>query len=118
MATITTHTLNSVDGSHAGGVKTALFRLQPEGASDLMFEGQTDAGGRLEIRLDPGRVDASASYELVLQSGAYFEARRQAGTGLRIVRETVVRFVMPDADARYHIPFMLAPNSHSVWFSS
>lgn len=32
MATLTTHTLNSVDGTHAGQVGVSLFRVTPDGA--------------------------------------------------------------------------------------
>jgi 5-hydroxyisourate hydrolase len=84
MATLTTHLLNSVLGTHAGGVGIALLRIGPSGARAVVFERATDAGGRLA----------------------------------EIVKEVVIRFSMPDPSASYHIPLMIAPNSHSVWWSS
>ena len=118
MAIITTHTLNSVDGTHAGGVGVELFHLPLKGPRTRLIEAETDAGGRLQMTLEAGRVDTAADYEIVLQTGAYFGARLPLQPGLRLVREVVVRFAMPDPEANYHIPFMLAPNSHSVWYSS
>ena len=51
MATLTTHTLNSVDGTHAGQVGVSLFRVTPDGTRLTVFEAATDAGGRLSQRI-------------------------------------------------------------------
>lgn len=117
LAIVSTHTLDSVNGSHAGGVGVELFRLDGSGLRVSLFETQTDAGGRLsqDVALDTAPVDAR--YELVFQTGLYFANHPSAGLAGRIVEEIVVRFRMPDPDARYHIPLMLAPNSCSVWWS-
>jgi 5-hydroxyisourate hydrolase len=55
---------------------------------------------------------------MVLQAGAYFAARAPEKEGRQIVREVVIRFAMPDPEARYHIPLILAPHSYAVWWSS
>ena len=47
MATVTTHTLNSVHGTHAGGIAVSLLRISHDGKRDVVFESETDAGGRL-----------------------------------------------------------------------
>jgi 5-hydroxyisourate hydrolase len=118
MATVSSHTLSSVDGTHAGGIGVALHRLDPSGARVTLFETATDEGGRLSetVALTPG--DADARFELVFQTGDYFAAQPIPVTGMQIIREVVIRLAMPDPDARYHIPLMLAPNSYSVWWSS
>ena len=117
MATISSHTLNSVDGSHAGGIAVALYKIGPSEKRDLVFETATDEGGRVSETVAADRVDGEAQYEMVLQVGDYFAARMPAEDGAQIVREVVVRFAMPDPEARYHIPMMLAPHSYSVWWS-
>jgi 5-hydroxyisourate hydrolase len=38
--------------------------------------------------------------------------------GMHILDEIVIRFAMPDADAKYHIPIIMSPNSYSCWWSS
>ena len=118
MATLSTHTLNSVDGTHAGHVGVSLVRIAADGARIVMFSTSTDVGGRLSERIDPALVDAAADYELVFQTGAYFAARGLMLPGLRIQREVVVRFCMPDPQAAYHMPLVIAPNGYSVWLSS
>ena len=118
MATLTTHTLNSVDGTHAGQVGVSLARVAPDGSRVLVFSKHTDAGGRLSERIDSAQVDTAADYELVFQSAAYFATRGLVLQGLRIQNEVVVRFRMPDPDAAYHMPLVMAPNGFSVWLSS
>lgn len=117
MATLSTHTLNAVDGSHAGGIALSLHRIAADGRRHELLSGETDAGGRFSQDLALSKEATAATYELVLQTGAYFEARGVQATPMQICHETVVRFQMPDPDARYHIPMILAPNSHSVWWS-
>jgi 5-hydroxyisourate hydrolase len=118
MATVTTHLLNSVLGTHAGGVAIALLRIGPSGARTVVFERATDAGGRLAETVKIASEDTEAQYELVFHTGSYFAAQSLPQPAKQIVNEIVVRFSMPDPNASYHIPLMIAPNSHSVWWSS
>lgn len=118
MATLSTHTLNSVDGTHAAHVGVALFRITQNGTRSTVFEAATDAGGRLTQRIAPADIDSTADYELVFQTGAYFATRALPLTGLRIQKEVVIRFCMPDPEAAYHMPLVMAPNGYSVWLSS
>ena len=116
MATISSHTLNSVDGTHAGGIKVTLCRLGADGARAVVFETATDDGGRFSETVDG--PDANATYELVFETGAYFSGRAQQTDRPQFLREIVIRLQMPDPEERYHLPLMLAPNSYSVWWSS
>ncbi len=118
MATLSTHLLNSTDGTHAGHVGVALSRIGPDGARTPIFSKATDAGGRLSERIEITVADAAHEYELVLQTGEYFAKQRLPIPGLRIMKEVVLRFNMPDPAAAYHMPLMVAPNSYSVWWSN
>ncbi|MEM7216041.1 MAG: hydroxyisourate hydrolase [Pseudomonadota bacterium] len=117
MATVSSHTLNSVNGTHAGGIAATLIRIGKEGERAELFESVTDEGGRFTHEIPEDMIDSSATYELILQIGEYFDRTQPSQDGTRFLREVVVRFTMPDPGARYHIPFMLAPNSYSVWLS-
>jgi 5-hydroxyisourate hydrolase len=70
MATVSSHTLSSVDGTHAGGIGVALHRLDPSGARVTLFETATDEGGRLSetVALDP---DARYHIPLMLAPNSY-----------------------------------------------
>ncbi len=118
MATITTHTLNSVLGTHAAGVGVTLVRIERSGARVVVFDEVTDSGGRLAQSVVVSRAHADADHELIFQSGRYFEGQALPRPARQILKEVVIRFSMPDPDASYHIPLMLAPNSYSAWWSS
>jgi 5-hydroxyisourate hydrolase len=116
MAVLSSHTLNSVDGTHAGGIRIEVIRIDPAGARTRLLDTATDEGGRFQETIaDP---DPASRYEMVLHTGLYFAGRGILAAGLHILDEVVIRFAMPDPDARYHIPLMLAPNSYSVWWSN
>ncbi len=113
MAVVSSHTLNSVDGSHAGGIKVRLVNLD---TGDVVFDTAMDDGGRLmEDVKDP---DPKARYEMIFQTGAYWETRVDQTHGTRIMDEIVVRFAMPDGQGRYHIPLILSPHGYSLWSST
>lgn len=118
MATLSTHTLNSVDGTHAGPIALSVQRINPDSTRSEFLSGQTDEGGRFSAEFELASDDLQAQFELVLQTGDYFKARGINEAESRICKEAVIRFSMPDPDRRYHIPMMLAPNSYSVWWSS
>ena len=118
MAVVTTHLLNAVLGTHAAGVGIGLLRIEPSGVRTVVFERESDAGGRLAETVNIPKEHADAEYELVLQTGNYFIAQSLPQPTKQIVKEIVIRFSMPDPNANYHIPLMIAPNSYSVWWSS
>ncbi|MGI9388775.1 MAG: hydroxyisourate hydrolase [Boseongicola sp.] len=118
MAIVSSHTLNSVDGTHAGGIVVTLTRIDADGKRTTVFETATDDGGRLSQDIDSEAIGPGASFEMIFQSGAYFEQMNLPASGLKTVRDIVIRFEMPDPEARYHLPVMLAPNSYSVCWSS
>ena len=118
MATLSTHLLNSIDGTHAGHVGIRVFQLGSDGQRLPMLDKSTDHGGRFAESISLPSDSANFDYEMVIQSGAYFSAREVNSAGRQIVKEIVIRFAMPDPLGAYHIPLMISPNSHSVWWSA
>jgi 5-hydroxyisourate hydrolase len=117
MAVVTSHLLDSVFGTHAGGVGIHLLRIDRSGIRTVLFERETDPGGRLNERVEIAPENSGTDYELVFQTGRYFAAQSLLQPAGQIVKEIVIRFAMPDPKASYHIPLMIAPNSYSVWWS-
>lgn len=113
MATVTSHTLNGIDGSHAGGIAVRLVNLT---SGETLFDTKIDGGGRL--RQEIASPDPGATYEMVFHTGAYWAGRAENTHGARIMSEVVVRFTMPDPQGRYHIPLILSPNAYSLWCST
>ena len=113
MATITSHLLNGMDGTHAAGVSVILRDLS---TGRVVIETSTNQKGRFEVQLGPGKVDAASTCELVFLTADYWN--RQGISGPDLIGEIVLRFSMPDADGHYHSPIILSPNSYSTWKSS
>ncbi|MDG2406178.1 MAG: hydroxyisourate hydrolase [Paracoccaceae bacterium] len=114
MAVVSSHTLNGVDGTHAGGIAVRLRNLA---TSEMLFDTTMDDGGRLVQDIGKDLIDPAAKYELVFATGAYWQAKNISRSRVQIMDEVVVRFAIPDTTARYHIPVILSPNSYSIWWS-
>lgn len=112
MAVITSHTLNGLDGTHAGGISVALRNA---GNGNELFSAVMDEGGRLKQEVDPKLIDTDAIYELVFETEGYWEG--QGVSKGRIIPQVVLRFRMTDADGDYHMPVILNPHSFSTWSS-
>ena len=117
MATITTHILNSVNGSHAAGLRTELHRIDPSGKRTVLFSAVTDDNGRLQENVTLEASDAGMNCELVFHVADYFARESINADGMQILHEAVFRFYLPDPHGSYHIPMMLAPNSYSIFCS-
>ena len=112
MAVITSHTLNGTDGTHAAGISVTLTRLGQ--VNEIIFTRVMDNGGRLEQEIAADQIDPNATYELVFDTGNFWKQRGILGA----IPQIVLRFLMPDENAKYHMPVILNPNSYTVWRSS
>jgi 5-hydroxyisourate hydrolase-like protein (transthyretin family) len=112
MAIISTHTLNGVNGSHAGHIPVVVTNLS-NGA--ILFELETDAGGRLSHQIPPAKFDPEARYEMVFRTAKYW--RGHGVSTETMIDEIVVRFKMFQSNATYHIPVIMQPHSYSIWKS-
>ncbi len=111
MATLTSHTLNGSDGTHAGGILVTLTNLK---TGTVTFNTQMDEGGRLFQNIAAETVDPEAMYELVFDTSLYWAARNLPAA----VTEIALRFAMTDPEGKYHMPVILNPNAYSMWMSA
>jgi len=111
MATLTSHTLNGSDGTHAGGIPVTLTNLT---TGTLTLTAQMDEGGRLSQNIAAEQIDVAATYELVFDTSNYWANRNVPAT----VTKIALRFAMPDPEGAYHMPVILNPNSYSMWMSA
>lgn len=118
MAVLTSHALNSVDGTHAGGVAVTVVHINADNTRTTLLETATDDGGRFQADLAIKSQSTSTQYELLLGTGAWFAKQDLPRSGTQIVTDIVIRFAMPDPDGRYHIPVIIGPNGYSTWWSS
>ncbi len=116
MATVSSHVLDSVRGTHAAGIRCQLYRRLRDAPSELVFDVKADTEGRISEEVEVEKATRDAEYELVFHNGAYFSM--QSSRFDTVVETIVIRFVITDNHKRYHLPVMMSPHSYSTWWSS
>ena len=110
MATLSSHLLNSVDGTHANGVKVIINQINLSGDKITFFETETDSGGRILKDFNLSENDCKCDYEMVCKTSDYFSEKK-------IVSEIIIKFRMEDPKKKYHLPIIISPNGYSIWWS-
>ena len=114
MAIISSHTLNGMNGTHAGGFPVRLINIRKHSE---IFSTSMDNNGRLEKNVDLSLTHAAHKFELIFDTGVYWNSLGLSALDNQIISEVVLRFSMPNKNARYHMPVILSPNSYSIWSS-
>ena len=110
MATLSSHLLNSVNGTHASNVDIIIYQIKSNGEKKVFYESKTDAGGRLLKEFNLNEEDCKSDYEMVCKTGDYFSEEK-------VVSEITIKFKMKDPKKKYHIPIIISPNGYSTWWS-
>ena len=114
MTIISSHTLNGLNGSHAGSIPVSLKKINE---SKNIFDTFMDDGGRLNEHVPIENIDENAIYELVFKTGNYWKNIINDENYQNIIQEIVIRFNIPDKKKKYHFPIILSPHSYSTWWS-
>ena len=114
MAIISSHTLDGMNGTHAGGLPVRLINIRKHSE---IFSTSMDNNGRLEKNVDLSLTDATDKFELIFDTGVYWNSLGLSASDNQIISEVVLRFSMPNKNARYHMPVILSPTSYSMWSS-
>jgi 5-hydroxyisourate hydrolase len=111
---LSTHVLDTEQGSPARGVRVELFRIDASGASERVAKAVTNADGRTDAALLSGDTMREGTYELVFHLGDYFHAR-QREAGQAFFDKVPVRFVIRDLDYHYHVPVVASPWAYCTY---
>ena len=65
MAIFSSHLLNSVNGTHANGVKVIINQINSSGVKKIFLETETDQGGRILKDFELSKDDCACDYEMV-----------------------------------------------------
>lgn len=118
MATLSSHVLDSVAGSHASGIRVQCYQLHVNGSRSVVFDVQAGSDGRIAEAVQAPSAPDAMDVELVFHSSDYFASQQIPDDGYQIMNTVVIRLSLPDPDATYHVPMMLAPHSYSIWWSN
>ena len=110
MATLSSHLLNSVNGTHANDVEVIIYQIRSNGEKKVFCQTKTDVGGRVLKEFKLNDEDCESEYEMICKTGDYFSEKK-------IISEITVKFKMPDPSKKYHIPIIISPNGYSIWWS-
>ena len=110
MAALSSHLLNSVDGTHASGVKVIIHQINSSGDKVIFFETETDDRGRILKDFELSNDDCASEYEMVCKTADYFSEKK-------VVSEIIIKFKMEDPKKKYHLPIIISPNGYSIWWS-
>lgn len=114
MATVSSHVLDSVIGTHASGIRVVCYQRNADAQTTPIFDVCATAEGRISETVN---VQSGAEYEMVFHSADYYQSMQLPDDGFQVLKTVVVRIEMPVPDAKYHLPIMLSPHSYSVWWS-
>jgi 5-hydroxyisourate hydrolase len=106
MKGLTTHVLDTKNGRPAAGMKIELYSL-----GKLLKTVTTNADGRTDAPMLNEQEFAAGSYELVFHVGDYFGDRS-------FLDQVPVRFIIADANAKYHVPLLVTPWAYSTYRGS
>lgn len=110
MSTLTTHVLDTMRGCPAGEMKIELWSIAGD-APKLLKTIRTNSDGRTDAPLLAGNELIVGAYELVFFVGDYFGERK-------FLDRVPVRFIISDANAKYHVPLLVSPWSYSTYRGS
>jgi len=107
MAAISTHVLDTVEGSPAAGIAVTLSRLEDDGPTTLA-SASTDADGRVPDLLGGNRL-RTGIYRLTFNTAAY---------GNTFYPEINIVFRVADPDSHHHIPLLLSAFGYTTYRGS
>lgn len=115
MTTLSTHVLNTANGTPAQGLKITLKRLEPIPKDLGVF--MTNADGRVSETLLPEKEALLGFYEITFHAGDYLRDLGLTLPEYPFLDVVPIRFGISE-DAHYHVPLLLSPYGFSTYRGS
>jgi len=113
---LTTHVLDTANGTPAAGLEIELYRIFGERRTRVA-SATTNADGRTDAPILPEAAFTPGIYELVFHAGAWLDAIGAPGAHPRFLGEVPIRFGMSEP-THYHVPLLLSPFGYSTYRGS
>ena len=118
MARLSTHVLDTADGTPAGGVRVLLHRQSTDGEQTLVCERATNRDGRTDAPLLSGSAIETGRYRLTFHIGDYFRQRGMPMPDPPFIDIVELQFGIADATGDYHVPLLVSPWSYATYRGS
>lgn len=112
---LTTHVLDTANGTPAEGMRIELYRL--DGGRRLLKEVVTNHDGRTDAQILPAAEFETGEYELVFHVGGWLDAQGHEAAKPRFLDQIPLRFGMSEQD-HYHVPLLISPYGFSTYRGS
>ena len=115
---LSTHVLDTMHGTPAGGMKVALYSTAGEAAT-LVKQFELNADGRNpDGPLFDNASLKKGTYRLVFDVAAYFRARGVTLPDPPFLDRVALDFGVADTAQHYHVPLLVSPWSYSTYRGS
>ena len=111
MPSVSTHVLNSENGTHVSGLTVTLTHVQSDGIRKIIFSNKTDTGGRLV-----------ENFDFPLINEEFFEIEFKL-SDIHIKKkgiycsDIIFRVSFNSENEKFHIPIIVSKNGASSWWS-
>ncbi len=119
MGQLTTHVLDTSNGTPAAGMAVELYRLGAAGdAAELLQRIELNDDGRAGRPLLQGDALVAGRYRLVFSVAAYFRRLGAVQAEPAFLDEVPLDFGIADTGAHYHVPLLVSPWAYSTYRGS
>jgi 5-hydroxyisourate hydrolase len=116
---LTTHVLDTAHGKPAGGMRIALWRVNPRSGEKILLKTSvTNQDGRTDAPLLADDQLQNGVYEIVFAAGEYFAAQSMEMPNPPFLNEIPIQFGIADRTTHYHVPLLVSPWSYSTYRGS
>ena len=117
MGKLTTHVLDTMNGSPAAGMGITLYRLD-DGIAREIKSLRLNHDGRADEPLLQAETFVQGRYRLMFQVAAYFRARGVELPEPPFLEDVPLDFGIADTSAHYHVPLLASPWAYSTYRGS
>ena len=111
MPSVSTHVLNSENGTHVSGLTVTLTHVQSDGIRKIMFSNKTDTGGRLVENFDFPLINEEF-FEIEFKLSDIHMKKK----GI-YCRDIIFRVSFSSENEKFHVPIIVSQNGASTWWS-
>ena len=111
MPSVSTHVLNSENGTHVSGLTVTLTHVQSDGIRKIIFSNKTDTGGRLVENFDFPLINEEF-FEIEFKLSDIHIRKK----GI-YCSDIIFRVYFSSENEKFHIPIIVSQNGASTWWS-
>ena len=111
MPSISTHVLNSENGTHVAGLTVTLTHIESDGTKKNIFSNKTDAGGRILENFD-FPLTSNEIFEIEFKLSDIHNKKK----GI-YCNDIIFRVSLSSENEKFHIPIIVSQHGASTWWS-